>query len=85
MIDGTPFALVVPVSFFSLFQSQEDFYERFWVGTFIRTLRFLFLVVALFLPSIYVAITTFHQEMVPTYLLLSIASSRESVPFPALV
>src|SRR5690606_30316836 len=48
-------------------------------------MRFLFLAVSLFLPSIYVAITTFHQEMVPTDLLLSIASSRESVPFPALV
>ena len=85
MIDGTPFALVVPISFFSLFQSQEDFYERFWIGTFIRALRFLFLIVALFFPAIYVAITTYHHEMVPTDLLLSIASARESVPFPALV
>ncbi|MER1990028.1 MAG: spore germination protein [Solibacillus isronensis] len=85
LIEGTPFALIVPVSFFSLFQSQEDYYERFWIGSFIRTLRFLFLIIALFLPSVYVAITTFHQEMVPTDLLLSIASSRESVPFPALV
>lgn len=84
-IDGTPFTLIAPISFFSLFQSQEDFYERFWIGTFIRSMRFLFLAVSLFLPSIYVAITTFHQEMVPTDLLLSIASSRESVPFPALV
>jgi hypothetical protein len=85
MIEGTPFSLIAPVSFFSLFQSQEDYYERFWIGTFIRTLRFLFLTVSLFLPSIYVAITTFHQEMVPTDLLLSITSAREGVPFPAIV
>jgi len=85
MIEGTPFSLVAPVSFFSLFQSQEDYYERFWIGTFIRVMRFLFLAIALFLPSTYVAITTFHQEMVPTDLLLSIASSRETVPFPAFV
>jgi len=85
MIEGTPFSLIAPVSFFSLFQSQEDYYERFWIGTFIRSLRFLFLAIALFLPSIYVAITTFHQEMVPTNLLISIASARESVPFPAIV
>ncbi|MCM3588389.1 spore germination protein [Mesobacillus maritimus] len=85
LIEGTPFSLIAPVSFFSLFQSQEDYYERFWIGTFIRSLRFLFLAVALFLPSVYVAITTFHQEMVPTDLLLSIASSRETVPFPAIV
>lgn len=85
MIDGTPFSLVAPVSFFSLLQSQEDYYERFWIGTFIRALRFLFLAIALFLPSVYVAITTFHQEMMPTDLLLSIAAARETVPFPALV
>lgn len=85
MIEGTPFSLIAPVSFFSLFQSQEDYYERFWIGTFIRILRFLFLIVSLFLPSVYVAITTYHQEMVPTDLLLSIASSKEGVPFPALV
>lgn len=85
MIEGTPFTLIAPVSFFSLFQSQEDYYERFWIGTFIRSLRFLFLAVSLFLPAIYVAITTFHQEMIPMDLMLSIASSRESVPFPAIV
>jgi hypothetical protein len=85
MSEGTPFALVAPVSFFSLFQSQEDYYERFWIGTFIRTLRFLFLAVSLFLPSVYVAITSFHQEMVPADLLLSIASAREGVPFPAII
>ncbi|MFP7296801.1 spore germination protein [Neobacillus niacini] len=85
MIEGTPFSLIAPVSFFSLFQSQEDYYERFWIGTSIRALRFVFLVVSLFLPSIYVAITTFHQEMVPTDLLVSIASSREGIPFPGII
>lgn len=85
LMDGTPFALIAPVSFFSLFQAQEDYYERFWIGSFIRTFRFLFLVVSLFLPSLYVAITTFHQEMIPSDLLLSVASSREGVPFPAIV
>ncbi|WP_082692710.1 spore germination protein [Bacillus sp. FJAT-29814] len=85
MIEGTPISLIAPVSFFSLFQSHEDYYERFWVGSTIRSLRFLFLAISLFLPSMYVAITTFHQEMIPTDLLLSIASSREGVPFPAIV
>ena len=85
LIEGTPFCLIAPVSFFSLFQSQEDYYERYWISTFIRTLRFIFLIIALFLPAVYVAVTTFHQEMVPTDLLLSIASSREGVPFPAII
>ena len=85
LTEGTPFCLIAPISFFSLFQSQEDFYERFWISTFMRILRFIFLLIALFLPAVYVAITTFHQEMVPTDLLLSIASAREGIPFPAIV
>jgi hypothetical protein len=84
-VDGTPFVLIAPTTFYSLLQSAEDYYERFLIGTLIRWLRFAFLLVALLLPSIYVAILTYHQEMIPTTLLLSIAKSREEVPFPALV
>lgn len=85
LIDGSPLALIAPVSFFSLFQSQEDYYERFLIGTLIRILRYVFLGVAIYFPSIYVAVTTFHQEMIPMDLMLSIASSREGIPFPAIV
>ncbi|MFJ5622680.1 spore germination protein [Peribacillus loiseleuriae] len=85
LVEGTPFTLIAPISFFSLMQSQEDYYQRFLMGTFIRWLRYVFLGISLLLPSLYTAILTFHQEMVPTQLLLSMASSREAVPFPALV
>jgi len=85
LIDGTPFALIVPVTLYSLLQSPEDYYERFLIGTMLRWLRYVFLLIALTLPSFYVAILTFHQEMVPTTLLLTVAKSREEVPFPALV
>ncbi|WP_438824720.1 spore germination protein [Bacillus sp. JJ1474] len=85
LVEGSPFCLVAPISFFSLLQSQEDYYQRFMISTFIRWLRYVFFGVSLLLPSLYVAVTTFHQEMVPTALLLSIAAARETVPFPALV
>lgn len=85
LVDGTPFALIVPTTLYSLLQSPEDYYQRFIMGTAIRWLRFLSLVISLLLPSLYVAIITFHQEMVPTPLLLSMAASREGIPFPALV
>lgn len=85
LVEGTPFCLIAPISFFSLIQSHEDYYQRYMVGTLIRWLRYLFLAVSLLLPSLYVALMTFHQEMVPANLLLSIASSREAVPFPAIV
>ena len=85
LTEGTPFALIAPISFFSMLQSPDDYYERFIVGTIIRWLRYTFVAISLLLPSLYVAITTFHQEMIPDPLVLSIAAARESVPFPALV
>ncbi|WP_372632714.1 spore germination protein [Cohnella sp.] len=85
LMDGTPFSLIAPATLFSLLQSPEDYYERFMIGTFVRWLRYLFFLFALTAPSIYVAILTFHQEMIPTALLLSVAQSREEIPFPALV
>ncbi|MFC5647878.1 spore germination protein [Paenibacillus solisilvae] len=85
LVDGTPFALIAPATLFNLLQSPEDYYQRFVIGSLIRWLRYFFFVISLVLPSLYVAILTFHQEMVPTSLLLSIAKSREDIPFPALV
>ena len=85
LVEGIPFCLIAPISFFSLLQSQEDYYGRFIIGTIIRWLRYLFLGLSLLLPSVYIAVLTFHHEMVPSQLLLSMASSRETVPFPAII
>ncbi|MFC5449006.1 spore germination protein [Paenibacillus aestuarii] len=82
--DTTPFVLILPTTFFSFFQSPEDYYQRFPIGTAIRWVRYLFVCVSLIAPSTYVAVLTYHQEMIPTTLLLRIAKSREEIPFPAL-
>jgi spore germination protein KA len=85
LTDGTPFALIAPAEFVSFMTSPEDYYERYWLGTAIRWLRYIAMTMSLLLPSLYIAVTTFHQEMIPTRLLISIAASRQGVPFPALV
>ncbi len=87
MCDNTPFTLIVPTVFLQFLQASEDFYERSGIigATLIRVLRLFVLNVALMLPALYVAVTTFHQEMLPTPLLLSIAAAREGIPFPAVV
>lgn len=85
MCDGSPFALMAPVTFWTFMHAGEDYYERFWISTFLLWIRYLFLLLALVGPSLYVAVTTFHQEMLPTTLLLSVAAAREGIPFPALV
>ncbi|QYR22372.1 spore germination protein [Paenibacillus sp. sptzw28] len=83
LVDGTPFVLVLPITFFKFFIASEDYYQRFDISTFLRILRFCAFTVSMLLPSLYIAITTFHQEMVPTTLLVSLAAQREGVPFPA--
>ncbi|KRE86398.1 hypothetical protein ASG89_10305 [Paenibacillus sp. Soil766] len=83
--DNTPIALIAPTTFWSLMQSPEDYYERFLIGSLIRWLRYTFFLIAMLAPAIYVAVLTFHHEMVPTTLLLRVAKSREEIPFPALV
>nr|WP_314003299.1 spore germination protein [uncultured Paenibacillus sp.] len=85
LTDGTPFALIAPTTFYSLFQAAEDYYQRFWLSTAIRWMRYAFFLLSLLLPSAYIAVLTFHQEMVPTNLVFSIAKAREEVPFPALI
>ncbi len=82
LTDGTPFALIMPATFGAFLQAPDDYYEIFPIGTLIRSLRMLALLLAVFLPGIYVAVVNYHQELLPTDLLLRIAASREGVPFP---
>ena len=85
IVDGTPFVLLVPTLFVQFFQSSEDYYQRFDISIMIRILRYISFFLALLTPSAYIAVTTFHQEMLPTSLLISLASQREGTPFPALI
>ncbi|BFH63144.1 spore germination protein [Paenibacillus azoreducens] len=85
IVDGTPFVLLIPALFVQFFQSPEDYYERADIGTLIRLLRYLAFFIALLAPSMYIALSTFHQEMLPTNLIISIAAQREGVPFPAFI
>lgn len=85
LVDGTPSAVIVPVTFFTLMQAAEDYFQRFFATTWIRWIRYLFIFISFLLPSVYIAVTTFHPEMIPSNLLFTIASSREHIPFPALI
>ncbi|WP_336789487.1 spore germination protein [Paenibacillus sp. MMO-177] len=84
-VDGTPHVLVVPALFISFMHSAEDYYQRADISSLIRILRFMGIFIALLGPSLYIAITTFHQEMLPTQLLIGLAAQREGIPFPAFI
>ncbi len=82
-IDNTPQVLMVPAIMTVFMQSSEDYYERWLSACMIRIIRYLALPITVLLPALYVAITTFHPNMLPTGLALYVAASRAKVPFPA--
>ncbi|MFZ5988571.1 MAG: spore germination protein [Bacillota bacterium] len=85
VLHGSPFVLVMPTTNNDLLHSPEDAYVRFPYANLLRTVRIVAIFMSLLLPGIYVAITNFHHEMIPTDLLLAIEASRERVPFPSVV
>lgn len=84
-VDNTPFVLVVPSYFWQYLQASDDYYSRYYTGTFFRIIRYIAFIISLTLPSLYVMLASFHQEMIPTPLALTIASGREIVPYPVLL
>ncbi|NLD47621.1 MAG: spore germination protein, partial [Clostridiaceae bacterium] len=84
-VDGSSFVLTAPALFVEFLQVSEDYYHHFIVSTFIRVLRYSAVFLTLFVPAIYISLLTFHKEMIPTPLLISIASQREGIPFPTFI
>lgn len=85
LTDGTPTTLWLPVRFPDLIQVPEDYYQNYYFSSAIRILRFFAFWMAISLTAFYVAMVTFHQEMIPTRIFESIAASREGIPFPTVV
>lgn len=85
LVSGTPSVLICPGLFVELFQSSEDYYERTVYSTLIRLIRMFTFFFALSLPSIYIALSTFHTELIPSILLAAILNAREEIPFPTFV
>lgn len=84
-VDGTPVVNIVPKLFVESFQSPDDYNFRPYYSTLIRWIRYLSFAISVFLPALYVAISDFHQELVPTPLLVTMAAAHEGTPFPTLV
>jgi spore germination protein KA/spore germination protein len=85
LVDGTPFALIVPAVFAQFYQSPEDYYERYYIVTLIRFVRAISFFLALLLPSMYIAFSAFHPEMIPSRLVFAMSAGRSTVPFPSMV
>lgn len=81
MIEGSPFVIYVPLLFSDNFQSLDDYDAHPFYGGFIRILKYFSFGVSVFLPGLYVALSTYHQELIPTNLLYIIASAEARTPF----
>lgn len=85
LVDGSPFVLILPTTIFELNESAEDNYLRFPYVNMIRTIRLIAFLLSVLLPGLYIAVVSFHAELLPTGILMSIISSRDPVPFPTIV
>jgi len=85
VIDGTPFVLTMPMFFIETFQTSEDYYNRPLFSSLTRLMRLVSYFLAIFTLPIFIALTTFHQEFLPSTLLFTIANAREGTPFPVIL
>lgn len=85
ILDGSPMMLCVPFFFIEYFHSPDDYYQNYLVASFARLLRFLCFYLSVSVPALYVALVLYHQEIMPTQLLISIATARSGVPFPLIL
>ena len=85
VVDNTPFVLILPTTYNVFFQAAEDYYERWEIMSFIRFIRYCASFIAIGLPGLYIALASYHPNLLPTTLALKIAESRQSIPFPAVI
>lgn len=83
LVDNSPVALLLPTDVNSFLKTTDDYYNRFYMATFARLVRYVAAFFALTLPGLYLAVTNFHTQILPTPLLLSFWQARQGVPFPA--
>ncbi|WNS77924.1 spore germination protein [Domibacillus sp. DTU_2020_1001157_1_SI_ALB_TIR_016] len=84
-VDGTPNTLILPATFIEFFQSAEDYYMHWSIASFLRMLRLVGISSTLLFPSFYIAFLSFHPDLIPTPLLISLAAQRQEVPFPLFI
>lgn len=82
IMDTTPNVLIIPAVLNNFIHNQEDNYQKAINVTLTRTLRLLAMLITIVTPALYIAITTFNQEVIPDTLLISLAIQRSGVPFP---
>lgn len=84
IVNGSPYALIMPGVFIDFLSSPEDVNLKYQYSNLLKIVRIIAFLITLFLPGLYVAISNYHTELLPTELLFTIAASRNTVPFPVI-
>ncbi|HIZ55947.1 MAG TPA: spore germination protein [Firmicutes bacterium] len=85
LVDGTPFALITPYLFAENFQNFDDYCHKSYYATFVRFVKYASFFLAIFLPGVYVALSTFHPEIFAYELIFNIAATETKIPLPLMV
>ncbi len=85
IVDGTPNAIIVPYLFIEHFHSLDDYLKRPYYASFIRILKMISFVFSVFLPGVYVAVCTFHQEIIPETMIYSVTGQESRTPLPIMI
>jgi spore germination protein KA len=84
-VDGTPNPLILPATWFQFLQTAEDYYTNWHMTSFLRLLRIFGFLITLLGPSLFIAFISFHPELIPTPLLVSLSAQRHGIPFPVFI
>lgn len=85
VVDNTPYVMIIPTFFIDFFHTPDDYYQKSFNISFIRIIRFIAFLIAIFLPGYYISVTTHNPESIPINLLTNFASQRLGVPFPGFI
>ena len=85
LADNSPYALIAPITLFHQLHASDDSFSRWQYGTFLRLIRIVGMLISVFLPGLYIALTDYHMHLLPLSLLGSIAEARANVPFPIVI
>lgn len=85
VVDNSPEVIILPTTFNTFFQASDDYYNRFAVGSFARILRYIAVLITVLLPGLYVAVTCYYPQILPTNFLLAIVGARSNITFPIVV
>lgn len=85
IVDGCPFALIYPFMFNEHFSTNDDYAQRPYFVSILKTLRYAAFIISIMLPGLYITLANFSPESLPEKLIFFVFSSKDSTPLPLFI